>query len=67
MAQVLGIRKQPAAVQETIALNDTQVSVDQARFNFEAKMFALQAEFRERSDKLKAEYHDQLAGITSGE
>lgn len=67
MAQVVGIRKQSAAVAETIALNDTHISVDQARFNFETKMFALQAEFRERSDKLKAEYHEQLAAITAGE
>lgn len=67
MAPVVSIRKQSAAVAETIALNDTQGSVDKARFDFEARMFALQAEFRERSDKLKAEYHEQLAAITGSE
>ena len=67
MAPVVNLRKQSAAVAETIALNDTQSDVDKARFDYEAKMFALQAEFRERSDKLKAEYHEQLQAITAGE
>lgn len=67
MAPVVNLRKQSAAVAETIALNNTQSDVDKARFDYEAKMLALQAEFRERSDKLKAEYHEQLQAITAGE
>jgi len=56
-----------AQVNETIGLNDTQSELERARFDHDAKMFALNQEFVERRDKLRREYHTKVGEITTAE
>ena len=62
--QVVGLRKAEAAVRETIALNDVQMDLERAKFEHDSKMLALQAEFAERRDKIRAEYHARVHELT---
>jgi len=56
-----------ASVNETIGLNDTQSELEKARFDYDAKLFALNQEFCDRRDKMRKEYHAKIAEITVGE
>jgi hypothetical protein len=52
--------KQTAELNETIALNDVESDVEKARFDHQAKLFALQQEFNARRDALRSEYHAKV-------
>jgi len=56
-----------ASVNETIGLNDTQSELEKARFDYDAKLFALNQEFCDRRDKMRKEYHAKIAEITTSE
>jgi hypothetical protein len=53
-----------ASANETIELNSTHSELEQARFEHEAKNFALQQKFVLDRDKLRAEYHERVQEIT---
>jgi len=53
-----------AAATETIELNDTESDLERARFDHQAKLFALQQEFNGKRDKLRQEYHERVQEIT---
>ena len=53
-----------AATNETIELNDVESDLERARFDHQAKLFALQQEFNGKRDKLRAEYHERVQEIT---
>ena len=53
-----------AAVNETIGLNDVETELEKARFDYQAKLFALQQEFNTKRDQLRAEYHERIQHIT---
>jgi hypothetical protein len=53
-----------AATTETIELNDTESDLERARFDHQAKLFALQQEFNGKRDKLRQEYHERVQEIT---
>jgi hypothetical protein len=64
--QVTRLKSGPlAAANDTIELNSTQSEIERARFEHDAKMFALQVEFSTKRDKLREEYHTRLAEITA--
>jgi hypothetical protein len=66
--QVTRLKSGPvAAVNETIELNDVHSELEKARFDHDAKMFALQQEFCGKRDKLRAEYHERVQQITGTE
>ena len=56
-----------AAVNDTIGLNDIETELEKARFDHQAKLFALQTEFNGKRDKLREEYHARVQEITGGE
>ena len=53
-----------AAANETIELNDVETDLERARFDHQAKLFALQQEFNGKRDKLRQEYHERVQEIT---
>ena len=53
-----------ASTTETIELNDTESDLERARFDHQAKLFALQQEFNGKRDKLRQEYHERVQEIT---
>jgi hypothetical protein len=53
-----------SAANETIGLNDVESDLERARFDHQAKNFALQQEFNGKRDKLRAEYHERIQQIT---
>jgi hypothetical protein len=53
-----------AATTETIELNDVETDLEKARFDHQAKLFALQQEFNGKRDKLRQEYHERVQAIT---
>lgn len=53
-----------AAANETIELNHTQSDLEMARFDHQAKLFALQQEFNGKRDRLISEYHERVQEIT---
>lgn len=53
-----------AATNETIELNDVETDLEKARFDHQAKLFALQQEFNGKRDRLRQEYHEQVQEIT---
>jgi hypothetical protein len=66
--QVTRLKAGPiAAVNETIGLNDTQSELEKARFDHDAKLFALNHEFCSKRDALRSEYHSRVREITGGE
>lgn len=67
MAQVVGLRKQQAAIAESLQINSTQNDVQAVNFWFERAQMALHSEFADRLDKLRVEYHEKLAAATAGE
>jgi hypothetical protein len=48
--------KQATAIERTIALNNSDTEIDRARFDYQAKLFALQQEFNVKRDALRTEY-----------
>ena len=52
-----------AAANETIELNDIHNDLEKARFEYQAKEFALIQEFNAKRDKLRAEYHERTQQI----
>ncbi len=56
-----------AATSETIGLNDVETDLEKARFEHTTKLFALQAEFNGKRDKLRSEYHERVQEITGGD
>jgi len=56
-----------AATTETIEINKRESDLEQARFEHQAKLFALSQEFNTKRDKLRQEYHDQVQEISGGE
>jgi hypothetical protein len=66
LARVVG-GKQAAAITDTIALNDVDQAIEKARFDYQAKLFALQQEFNAKRNLLRTEYHEALAVITGEE
>jgi hypothetical protein len=56
-----------ASVNDTIGLNDIETELEKARFDHQAKLFALQTEFNGKRDKLREEYHERVQEITGGE
>jgi hypothetical protein len=53
-----------AATNETIELNDIETDLEKARFDHQARLFALQQEFNAKRDKLRSEYHARVQEIT---
>jgi hypothetical protein len=53
-----------AATNETIELNDVETDLEKARFDHQAKLFALQQEFNGKRDRLRQEYHERVQEIT---
>jgi hypothetical protein len=53
-----------AATTETIELNDVETDLEKARFDHQAKLFALQQEFNGKRDRLRHEYHERVQEIT---
>jgi hypothetical protein len=56
-----------AATNETIDINKRESDLEQARFEHQAKLFALSQEFNTKRDKLRQEYHDKVQEISGGE
>jgi hypothetical protein len=56
-----------AASNETIEINARESDLEQARFDHQAKQFALQQDFVAKRDKLRQEYHERVQEITGGE
>ena len=54
--QVTRVKGGTAAVNDTIELNDVEVELEKARFDHQARLFALQQEFNAKRDKLRTEY-----------
>jgi hypothetical protein len=53
-----------AATNETIELNDVETDLEKARFDHQAKLFALQQEFNGKRDALRKAYHERVSEIT---
>jgi hypothetical protein len=53
-----------AQTNETIGLNDVETDLERARFDHQARNFALQSEYNAKRDKLREEYHARVQEIT---
>lgn len=54
-----------AATNESIGLNDVESDLEKARFDHQAKLFALQQEFNQKRDALRKEYHERVQEISA--
>ena len=55
-----------SATQDSIELNEVDAELNKARFEYEAKLAALAAEFNSRRDGLRRDYHAKVSEITGG-
>jgi len=55
-----------ASANDTIETNRIESDIEQARFDHQAKQFALQQDFVAKRDKLREEFHARVHEITEG-